>query len=463
MDGEAVERDDTQDNSRYGTDDATGWPPGTRPLTPPPGYRAVRTDLAAAPQAQFGSAHRANGGDPNETTAVEAAGFDIDGYASRHADTVYEAVPLTRPVHNQPAFGRPTLDQAARLSAYEQERASGVWSTSFPGRIWSESDEAEESAEHAESDRGPAVAPTPSRFPLRRLAKKALPGAASSTTGDQEPRRKRKGMPLWQEVPLLLLVAFCMAVLIRSFLVQAFFIPSGSMEDTLQVGDRVLVNKIVYDLRSPQRGEVIVFKGPDNWVPENPSDSSSGFFGKISAGLGDLVGVSRPGEKDFIKRVIGLPGDRVSCCDTEGRIFVNGVPLDEPYVHQNSPLDVDPDPRVCRARSFDEVLVPPGQLFVMGDHRIVSQDSRCEGTVPIDNVIGKAFVIVWPSDRWGGLGVPDTFANVPGPVALGPPGTVPVDPTTVAGMAVTLPLLVTLRTTVRSRRRRRAASRTLRT
>jgi signal peptidase I len=270
-------------------------------------------------------------------------------------------------------------------------------------------------------------------------------------------------MPMWQEIPLLLLVAFCMAVLIRSFLVQAFFIPSGSMEDTLLVGDRVLVNKVVYDLRSPQRGEVIVFKGPDNWVPENPADTNTSLIGRISGGLGDLVGVSRPGEKDFIKRVIGLPGDRVSCCDPEGRVFVNGVPLNEPYVHQNSPLDVDADPRVCRSRNFDEVLVPPGQLFVMGDHRIISQDSRCEGTVPIDNVIGKAFVVVWPSARWGDLGVPDTFANVPGPVALGPPGTVPVNPPEQLDLAVTLPILATLEATVRSARRRRAASRTLRT
>jgi signal peptidase I len=276
-------------------------------------------------------------------------------------------------------------------------------------------------------------------------------------------RRLRKGMPLWQEIPLLLLVAFCMAVLIRSFLVQAFYIPSGSMEDTLLVGDRVLVNKVVYDLRSPHRGEVIVFKGPDNWVPENPIDTSAGFFSKVASGLGDLVGVSRPGEKDFIKRVIGVPGDRVSCCDTEGRVFVNGKPLDEPYVHQNSPLDVDADSRVCRSRNFDEVLVPPGQLFVMGDHRIVSQDSRCEGTIPIDHVIGKAFVIVWPSGRWGGLDVPDTFNDVPGPVALGPPGTVPFDPTVLGGAAVMAPVLATLTATVRSVRRRRAASRTLRT
>ena len=152
----------------------------------------------------------------------------------------------------------------------------------------------------------------------------------------------------------------------------------------------------------------------------------------------------------------------VSCCDTDGRVFVNGKPLDEPYVHQNSPVDVDADARVCRSRNFDEVLVPPGQLFVMGDHRIVSQDSRCEGTVPIDNVIGKAFVIVWPSGRWGGLDVPNTFDDVPGPVALGPPGTVPVPTSGLAGTAVVLPILASLTVTVRSVRRRRTASRTLR-
>ena len=211
-------------------------------------------------------------------------------------------------------------------------------------------------------------------------------------------RRPRRQMPLWQELPLLLVVAFCLAVLIRTFLLQAFFIPSGSMEDTLLVGDRVLVNKVVYDVRDPERGEVVVFRGTDHWAPESrPSGRSPGFVAKLGRTVGDLVGVSRPGEKDFIKRVIGLPGDRVACCDAEGRVTVNGTPLDEPYVCENSPLDVPPNPRECRSRRFDEVVVPPGQMFVMGDHRIVSQDSRCQGPVPIDNVIGRAFVIVWPS------------------------------------------------------------------
>lgn len=273
----------------------------------------------------------------------------------------------------------------------------------------------------------------------------------------------RRGMPLWQEIPLLLVVAFCLAVLIRSFLLQAFYIPSGSMENTLLVGDRVLVNKIVYDVRTPKRGEVIVFSGPNSWAPENPADPSSGLFSRIGRTLGDLVGVSRAGEKDFIKRVIGLPGDRVSCCDSSGRVYVNGKPLDEPYVQQNSPLEVEPDPRVCRSRRFEEVVVPAGQLFVMGDHRIGSQDSRCQGTIPIDNVIGRAFVVVWPSSRWDTLSVPDTFNNVPGPVAIGPPGTgTPTTGPELAVAAVTLPVLASLVGTRRAGLRPRWARRTLR-
>ncbi|HEX6870656.1 MAG TPA: signal peptidase I [Micromonosporaceae bacterium] len=231
-------------------------------------------------------------------------------------------------------------------------------------------------------------------------------------------------MPLWQEIPLLMVVAFCLAVLIRTFLLQAFYIPSSSMERTLLVGDRVLVNKIVYDVRTPVRGEIIVFSGPANWAPENFDEPSGGVLSRAGRTLSDLVGVSRPGEKDFIKRVIGVPGDRVSCCDPAGRIYVNGQGIDEPYINVNSALDVQPNPKTCSSRRFDEVLVPPGQLFVMGDNRIVSQDSRCQGTVPIENVIGRAFAIVWPSGRWDSLSVPETFNNVPPPVALGPSGQV---------------------------------------
>lgn len=262
-------------------------------------------------------------------------------------------------------------------------------------------------------------------------------------------RKRRRGLPLWQELPLLLVIAFCLAVLVRTFLLQAFYIPSGSMEDTLIAGDRVLVNKVVYNFRDPARGEVVVFQGTDSWAPADTGDENIGMFAKVGRTLGDLVGISRPGEKDFIKRVIGLPGDTVSCCDVEGRVFVNGEPLEEDYVIRNSPLDDGSADggQDCRSRRFDEVVVQPGQIFVMGDHRQVSQDSRCQGQVPIDNVIGRAFLIVWPNGRWGSLSRPETFNNVPQPVALAGSagatagGAVPAEPPGPAHLAFVLPIL----------------------
>jgi signal peptidase I len=224
---------------------------------------------------------------------------------------------------------------------------------------------------------------------------------------------RRKEMPLWQELPLLLIVAFCLAVLIRTFLVQAFYIPSGSMEKTLLIKDRVLVNKVVYDMRDPVRGEIVVFRGTDNWAPEVTEPVSNSFTAKLGRTVGDLVGVSRPGERDFIKRVIGLPGDKVACCDSQGRITVNGVGIDEPYIAEgyNSDLNQPPNPTQCTSRRFTEVTIPAGEMFVMGDHRQVSQDARCQGPVPIKNIIGRAFVIVWPSSRFTSLSVPDVWKS----------------------------------------------------
>jgi signal peptidase I len=235
--------------------------------------------------------------------------------------------------------------------------------------------------------------------------------------GYRPPQRRRrsmisrKEMPLWQELPLLLVVAFCLAVLIRTFLVQAFYIPSGSMEKTLLVKDRVLVNKVVYDMRDPLRGEIVVFRGTDNWAPEVTEPVSNTFGAKLGRTIGDLVGVSRPGERDFIKRVIGLPGDKVACCDDRGRITVNGVGMEEPYISEgyNSDLNQPPNPNQCTSRRFTEVTIPTDEMFVMGDHRGVSQDARCQGPVPIKNVIGRAFVIVWPSSRFASLTVPDIW------------------------------------------------------
>ncbi|MCT2277590.1 signal peptidase I [Micromonospora chalcea] len=274
-------------------------------------------------------------------------------------------------------------------------------------------------------------------------------------------RRGRRQMPLWQELPLLLIVAFCLAVLIRTFLLQAFFIPSGSMEDTLLIGDRVLVNKVVYDVRDPVRGEVVVFRGTDRWVAQEAPAPPTNFAGRVGRTLGDLVGVSRPGEKDFIKRVIGVPGDKIWCCD-DGRVVVNGVPLDEQaYVSEDSPVELPPNPKECRSRQFTEVVVPPGQIFVMGDHRLVSQDARCQGPVPIENVVGRAFMIVWPSQRWTTLPVPETFANVPRADAAAASGPVPVDPDPVGGVVLIVPVAATLTVLAGSGRLRRTRGRRL--
>jgi signal peptidase I len=183
------------------------------------------------------------------------------------------------------------------------------------------------------------------------------------------------------------------------------------MEKTLLIKDRVLVNKVVYDMRDPVRGEIVVFRGTDNWAPEVTEPVSNNFSAKLGRTIGDLVGVSRPGERDFIKRVIGLPGDKVACCDDKGRITVNGVGIDEPYIAEgyNSDLNQPPNPSQCTSRRFTEITIPAGEMFVMGDHRAVSQDARCQGPVPIKNIIGRAFVIVWPSSRFTSLSVPDVW------------------------------------------------------
>src|SRR5689334_16451575 len=178
--------------------------------------------------------------------------------------------------------------------------------------------------------------------------------------------RMRRNMPLWQELPLLLIVAFCLAVLIRTFLFQAFFIPSGSMENTLMIGDRVLVNKVVYDTRQPARGDVIVFRGNDNWAPETgTAPTNNTFLAKLGRTLGDLVGISQPGEQDLSRRLMGRPGDTVQCCDGQRRVTVSGQPLAGPYVSENSPLEGVAGPGHCGPRAFDPIQMAPSNLWVM--------------------------------------------------------------------------------------------------
>ena len=200
---------------------------------------------------------------------------------------------------------------------------------------------------------------------------------------------------VWRELPVLIVIAVLVAVTIRVFVLQTFWIPSGSMEHTLDVNDRVLVNKVSYDFRAPHRGEIIVFRSPVSWRTD-------------------------PAEKDFIKRVIAVGGDRVSCCDRAGRITVNGHELNEtPYLYRNPDGSQEP----ASDGRFD-VRVPAGRLWVMGDHRLQSGDSRehylrtrdpVEATIPDRSVIGDAFAIYWPLGRVRALGVPTTFDRVPDP------------------------------------------------
>ncbi|MCB2224875.1 MAG: signal peptidase I [Actinobacteria bacterium] len=190
----------------------------------------------------------------------------------------------------------------------------------------------------------------------------------------------------WRELPILVLVALVVAVLIKTFLVQAFYIPSGSMEETLMVGDRVMVNKLSYVFGSPQRGDVIVFDNPEH------TNGSESLLGAITRHVGESLGISSP-DSALIKRVIGVGGDTVEI--RNNRVLVNGEAIDEPYLGDNVDM---PD--------FGPVTVPDGELFVMGDNRSRngSSDSRHRlGTVPEDGVIGRAFVKVWPPGRWGGL------------------------------------------------------------
>lgn len=216
----------------------------------------------------------------------------------------------------------------------------------------------------------------------------------------------RSRIPSWLEVPAVIVVALLVVFVLKTFVVQAFYIPSGSMENTLQIGNRVVVNKVVYHLRPVQRGDVIVFDGNGIFTPEISPTDNGGPLAVIGRTLGALFGLAPPGENDFIKRVIGVGGDRVVCCNAQGKITVNGTSLvEDAYLYGKNPPSRQP---------FD-VIVPAGKLWVMGDHRSASADSRAHlgdpggGFVPLDRVLGRAFAVVWPLSDAQVLEVPSTF------------------------------------------------------
>ncbi|MGQ0844563.1 MAG: signal peptidase I [Sporichthyaceae bacterium] len=258
--------------------------------------------------------------------------------------------------------------------------------------------------------------PTPSEDPLPpRPSQRRGPRREEELPEELPPGQRNevgKSSSLLRELPILVFVALALALLIKTFLVQAFFIPSDSMQNTLLEGDRVLVNKFSAKFGDPKRGEVIVFKDPGSWLGgDRPRPEGN----PVLKGLKDVfvfVGLlPSSNEKDLIKRVVGVPGDKVKCCDANGKITVNGVPLEEPYLYSDPVTGERDKPST---RSFD-VTVPPNRLWVMGDHREVSADSRLHmnepgnGTISQDQVVGRAFVLVWPLSRWSTLKVPSTF------------------------------------------------------
>lgn len=257
--------------------------------------------------------------------------------------------------------------------------------------------------------RAPAVPETgPDGAPLGRAERRRLA---------RRIRRRRRTRRVG-EIPLLITVALLIAMVLKTFLVQAFVIPSGSMEQTIRIGDRVLVDKFSPWFGSkPRRGEVVVFKDPGGWLQtENRRVESDPAGVRQVKWLLTFIGLlPSADEQDLIKRVIAVGGDTVACCDASGKVTVNGTPLDEPYVNPgNSPSDI----------RFS-VKVPPGRLFMMGDHRANSADSRFHldeeghGTITEESVVGRAVYIGWPYAHWRELEQPATFRTLPGPARRG--------------------------------------------
>ncbi|MGN9761342.1 signal peptidase I [Streptomyces sp. SD31] len=225
-------------------------------------------------------------------------------------------------------------------------------------------------------------------------------------SGGASPKPKKQ-RSFWKELPILIGIALVLALLIKTFLVQAFSIPSDSMQNTLQQGDRVLVDKLTPWFGSePERGEVVVFHDPDNWLAGEPTPDPNALQTFLS-----WIGLMPSAEeKDLIKRVVGVGGDTVECEGT-GPLKVNGKALSEAsYVYPgNTPCSQDD-----QGGQF-KVKVPEGYIWVMGDHRQNSRDSRYNqsdknhGMVPVKEVVGRAIVIAWPINRWDNLPVPDTF------------------------------------------------------
>jgi signal peptidase I len=213
------------------------------------------------------------------------------------------------------------------------------------------------------------------------------------------PAKKRGWKYFLRDVLLIFLAALLISFLIKTFLIRSFYIPSSSMETTLLVNDRIIVNQLEPKLMPVEHGDIVVFRDPGGWLPPTPHVEQNPVVAVVDTVL-SFIGLTAPDSNDhLIKRVIGLPGDTVVCCNDFGQLTVNGLPLDEPYINL-------PDGVTKATRDDFEVTVPANSLWVMGDNRYNSADSTAHrndpsgGFVPVDNVVGRALLITWPINRW---------------------------------------------------------------
>jgi signal peptidase I len=296
-------------------------------------------------------------------------------------------------------------------------------------------------------------------MPGRPRSARVGAGMTAESADAANPPVTARQRSLLRELPILLIIALVIALVVKTFVVQAFVIPSGSMQDTLQINDKILVNKLVYHFRAIQPGDIVVFDGTGSWEPAAPTSGPHAnpitrayddTVRKLFDAVGSLFGAPLD-QTDFVKRVIGVPGDHVVCCNAQGLVTVNGVALHEQsYLYPGN----QPGNAPAGVSGHFNVRVPPGYLWVLGDHRAISDDSRGHeadpgnGMVPENRVIGRAFVIAWPLSRWRILPIPATFdrpgvrAAVAGAAAAGGPAA--------AGLVGAVPLTVLYR---RARRR----------
>src|ERR1700729_1437345 len=231
------------------------------------------------------------------------------------------------------------------------------------------------------------------------------PGADDAVKPEdaKKPNAKKRKRSFWRDLAVIVVAALALTILLKSFVVQVFSIPSGSMENTLLPGDRILVSKIVYKFRPIARGDIVVFSGAGSWDAPNPPPSNW-LTGAWDDAV-NLVGIAGP-DTDYVKRVIGVPGDHVVCCNAQGKVTVNGVPLSESsYIFPGNA------PSLVRFN----ITVPAGRLWVMGDNRGDSDDSRYRetdpdnGPIPESAVVARAFLTIWPFSRVSDLPIPNTF------------------------------------------------------